>query len=54
MDHLVDSGEGQTTALVVINRRGDQGIVEHRTLTLGRQRIDGWVEITDGLRAGDQ
>ncbi|MSR18554.1 MAG: efflux RND transporter periplasmic adaptor subunit [Phycisphaerales bacterium] len=48
-------GEGASAeALVVEDLEGDTGIARTRALTLGRNEVDGWVEVVEGLRPGDQ
>jgi HlyD family secretion protein len=44
---------GAVTAWLLANRDGDRGIARARTVRLGRTQSDGWVEVLEGLQAGD-
>jgi RND family efflux transporter MFP subunit len=53
-DVLASTGDQTTASVLVVGRlRADRGRVEQRALTLGNTVIDGWREVTDGLRPGD-
>ena len=51
---LETTGDRRASVLVVVDLSGDRGRAEERTVTLGRSRRGAWVEIEDGLRAGDR
>ncbi|MDY7107120.1 MAG: efflux RND transporter periplasmic adaptor subunit [Planctomycetota bacterium] len=53
-DVLASAGDESTADVLVIGRlRADRGRVEQRSITLGPTVVDGWREVTDGLRPGD-
>jgi multidrug efflux pump subunit AcrA (membrane-fusion protein) len=43
----------QASALVVMDLHDGRGVAELRTLTLTGTELDGWLEVSSGLRAGD-
>lgn len=45
--------EGVTKAWIVKSFDGSYGFADERTVQLGRTKMEGWVQVTDGLRPGD-
>ena len=52
-EELIDESDAGTRVLVVEARVNGRGVVAERMITLGQERVDGWLEITDGLVPGD-
>ena len=52
-DLLRRGDDGDRAAFVVTSLVGTRGRTERRLVTTGRTRIDGWIEVVDGLRVGD-
>ena len=50
---LRENGPGSASVLAVTGLVGGRGVAVSRTVTLGPTRLEGWREVTDGLRAGE-
>ena len=48
MDAIIDG-----TAWVIESRSGDSGIARRRSITLGDDEHDGWIEVLEGINPGD-
>jgi hypothetical protein len=53
-ERLLGATEGARTSLWVVEERdAERGVARLRPVELGETRVDGWREVTVGLRAGD-
>lgn len=48
MDAIIDG-----TAWVIESRSGDSGIARQRSITVGNDEHDGWIEVIEGINPGD-